>query len=630
MRAHPNRRFLLLATALSTAFGSTMVPAIAQAQPNELSSNLSSNLSPQGKRTPPTEGVAEKAPEGVSIEKWEWLNSHRVALFIRSEAMPEELVQVQVLLARDWYSHPDQTYPELWALDGLRARNDHNGWTLETNIEKFAADKNVNVILPVGGESSFYSDWQSPDNGKHYMWESFLTKELVPLLKDELRSNGKRAVVGISMGGTAAVNLAERHPDLFSFVGSFSGYLDTTTAGMPEAIGAATRDAGGYNAEAMWGPYGSQDWIDHDPKLGLEYLKGKTVYVSAGSGHSDYNEPNSVAKAPALPAGIGLEILSRLTTQTFVKHAKDAGLNVITKFRPSGVHSWEYWQFEMLQAWPYIANALAIPEGDREALCNPVGAIGEATKDGALGSCINDEYDVPGGKAEDFRNGTAYWSPDTGAQLLIGAINGRYNALGGPASWLGFPTTGELTTPDGVGRYVHFQNGSIYWTPELGAVEVPRDMFDLWGTRDYERGDLGYPMAAPQQVDKGWVQQFQGGYIVRTPENKNFWLRGAIAAKYAEMKFADSELGWPKSNENLIKGGAFQEFTNGNIYWSPDTGAKFIRYGAIFDAWGKKAYEQGVYGYPRADFAPIPAGGEIMEFQNGTIRQVNGRIEESR
>lgn len=630
MRAHPNRRFLLLATALSTALGSTMVPAIAQAQPGELSSQLSGNLSPQGKRTAPTEGVADKAPEGVKIEKWEWLNSHRVALFIRSQAMPEELVQVQVLLARDWHSHPDKTYPELWALDGLRARNDHNGWTLETNIERFFADKNVNVILPVGGESSFYSDWQAPDNGKHYMWETFLTQELVPLLKENLRSNGKRAVAGISMGGTAAVNLAERHPDLFNFVGSFSGYLDTTTVGMPEAIGAATRDAGGYNAEAMWGPYGSQDWIDHDPKTGLEYLKGKTVYVSAGSGRSDFNEPNSVAKGPANPAGVGLEILSRLTTQTFLKRAEEAGLNVISKFRPSGVHSWEYWQFEMTQAWPYIANALAIPEEDRGALCNPVGAIAEATKDGALGTCVNDEYDVPGGKAEDFRNGTAYWSPETGAQLLIGAINGRYNALGGPASWLGFPVTGELKTPDEKGRYVHFQNGSIYWTPELGAVEIPKDMFDLWGTRDYERGDLGYPVAAPQAVGKGWVQQFEHGYIVRTPDNKNFWLRGAIAKKYADMKFADSELGWPKSNENLIKGGAFQEFTNGNIYWSPATDAKFIRYGAIFDAWGKKSYEQGVYGYPKADFAPIPAGGEIMEFQNGTIRQINGRIEESR
>ncbi|MCP5972589.1 hypothetical protein NL361_27515, partial [Klebsiella pneumoniae] len=33
------------------------------------------------------------------------------------------------------------------------------------------------------------------------------------------------------------------NPHLFNFVGSFSGYLDTTTRGMPEAIMAAQRDA---------------------------------------------------------------------------------------------------------------------------------------------------------------------------------------------------------------------------------------------------------------------------------------------------------------------------------------------------------------------------------------------------
>lgn len=42
------------------------------------------------------------------------------------------------------------------------------GWTIETNIEQFYADKNTIVVLPVGGESSFYSDWEQPNNGKNY------------------------------------------------------------------------------------------------------------------------------------------------------------------------------------------------------------------------------------------------------------------------------------------------------------------------------------------------------------------------------------------------------------------------------------------------------------------------------
>lgn len=603
-----------------------------------LSSNrggLSDNIRPSDppKRTPievDKNPQIPGLPEGVSVDRIEWLTNRRVAVFIRSAAMPEQLMQVQILLARDWHSNPQAKFPEVWALDGLRARDDENGWTIETNIEQFYADKNVNVILPVGGESSFYSDWQRPNNGKNYKWETFLTKELIPVLNNEFRSNNSRAVVGISMGGTAAINLAERNPHLFKFVGSFSGYLDTTTTGMPTAIKAAQMDAGGYDSEAMWGPAGSQDWIDHDPKLGIEALKDMTVYVSSGSGRDDFGNPESVAKGAANPAGVGLEVISRLSTQTFVDYASRTPVKPVVKFRPSGVHSWEYWQFEMTQAWPYIANALALAEADRGSDCNPVGAIAEATKSGVIGSCVNNEYDVADGKgkAEDFRGGTAFWSPKTGAYPLFGAILAKYSGLGGASSWLGFPTTGETKTPDGVGRFVHFENGSIYWTPQTGAYAIPGDMFKAWGENGYETGDLKYPVAEANQVGKGYVQKFQGGFLTRNPDKSHNIVHGAIAEKYGELGTATSALGYPKSNEIAIRGGFFQQFEKGNIYWSPETGAHVVLYGDIFEEWGKRGYEQGAMGWPTSDMREIPAGGLVIDFQHGTLEQVNGVVRE--
>ncbi|MCQ4614278.1 alpha/beta hydrolase-fold protein [Corynebacterium pseudogenitalium] len=603
-----------------------------------LSSNrggLSDNIRPSDppKRTPievDKNPQIPGLPQGVSVDRIEWLTNRRVAVFIRSAAMPEQLMQVQILLARDWHSNPQAKFPEVWALDGLRARDDENGWTIETNIEQFYADKNVNVILPVGGESSFYSDWQRPNNGKNYKWETFLTKELVPVLTNEFRSNNSRAVVGISMGGTAAINLAERNPHLFKFVGSFSGYLDTTTTGMPTAIKAAQMDAGGYDSEAMWGPAGSQDWIDHDPKLGIESLKDMTVYVSSGSGRDDFGNPESVAKGAANPAGVGLEVISRLSTQTFVDYASRTPVKPVVKFRPSGVHSWEYWQFEMTQAWPYIANALALAEADRGSDCNPVGAIAEATKSGVIGSCVNNEYDVADGKgkAEDFRGGTAFWSPKTGAYPLFGAILAKYSGLGGASSWLGFPTTGETKTPDGVGRFVHFENGSIYWTPQTGAYAIPGDMFKAWGENGYETGDLKYPVAEANQVGKGYVQKFQGGFLTRNPDKSHNIVHGAIAEKYGELGTATSALGYPKSNEIAIRGGFFQQFEKGNIYWSPETGAHVVLYGDIFEEWGKRGYEQGAMGWPTSDMREIPAGGLVIDFQHGTLEQVNGVVRE--
>ncbi|AWB84845.1 alpha/beta hydrolase-fold protein [Corynebacterium liangguodongii] len=626
----------LIAAALPTVLvvGASATPANGQSSiPGLSSSGLSDNIRPSDppKRTPievDRNPQIPGLPAGVSVDRIEWLTNRRVAVFIRSAAMPEELIQVQILLARDWHSNPQAKFPEVWALDGLRARDDENGWTIETNIEQFYADKNVNVILPVGGESSFYSDWQRPNNGKNYKWETFLTKELVPVLDNEFRSNGKRALVGLSMGGTAAVNLAERNPHLFSFVGSFSGYLDTTTAGMPQAIAAAQLDAGGYDSTAMWGPAGSQDWIDHDPKLGIENLKNMTVYVSSGSGRDDFGEANSVARGRANLAGVGLEVISRMSTQTFVSHAEKAGVEPIVRFRPSGVHSWEYWQFEMTQAWPYIADSLQLSQADRGADCLPIGAIAEATKSGIIGTCVNNEYDVPGGKAEDFRGGTAYWSPETGAHALFGAILARYAEFGGPQGWLGFPLTGETVAPDGKGRFVHFQNGSIYWTPETGAHAIPGDMFKEWGHSGYERGPLGYPVEEAKQVGNGFVQKFQGGYLTRNPDGSNAIVHGAIGAKYAEMGTATSELGYPKGGERAVSGGFFQEFEKGNIYWSPSSGAHAIYYGEIFDAWGKERWEQGRLGWPTSDMRAIPAGGLTIDFQHGSLDQVNGRVVE--
>lgn len=569
-------------------------------------------------------------PSGVDIDRVEWLTDRRIAVFIKSAAMPEKPIQVQILLARDWHSNKDAKFPEVWALDGLRAIEEESGWTLYTNIEQYFADKNVNVILPVGGESSFYTDWEKPDNGKNYKWETFLTQELPAVLQNGYRSNGQRGILGISMGGTAAMNIAQHRPEMFNFVGSFSGYLDTTSSGMPAMIDAALKDGGGYSAEAMWGPYGSQRWIDNDPKLGIEALKGKTVYVSAGSGRDDYGEPGSVAEGPAEVSGMGLEVISRMTTQTFVDRAKKANVDVTAMFRPSGIHNWPYWQFELTQAWPHIADSLAIDEKDRGAECTTGSVFSELTQDGAYGSCLNNEYDVPGGKAQDFRQGRAYWSEHTGAHMLIGRIAAHYSELGGTESWLGFPTTGELATADGVGRFVHFEHGSIYWTPETNAHAVPKDMMEAWGRVKHEQGALKYPVADPEENQGHVVQKFQGGYVVRTKDNDAFTVQGIIAQKYGELETVASKLGAPKSNEIPVDGGAMQKFDNGYIYWSPSTGAHVVMQGDIYEAWGAKGHEQGEFGFPISDQTQIPAGGEMVEFQHGVIKQVNGRIVEEK
>ncbi len=52
-------------------------------------------------------------------------------------------------------------------------------WYNNTDVTNFFADKHVNVVLPVGGKYSMYTDWDADDPvlGRN-KWQTFLTREL--------------------------------------------------------------------------------------------------------------------------------------------------------------------------------------------------------------------------------------------------------------------------------------------------------------------------------------------------------------------------------------------------------------------------------------------------------------------
>lgn len=595
---------LPIAAGLTTAGTAAAAPAPAQAAP-----------------------AATQNPTGAAVTKVDWLSERRVALWVNSPAMGTP-IQVQILLARDWNVNPSASFPSVWMLDGLRATDNENAWTYETDAESFYADKNVNVILPVGGQSSFYSDWLQPDNGKNYQWETFLTKELPPILEKDWRTTQTRGVVGLSMGGTSAMFLTARNPGFFKFAASLSGILTTTSLGMPQAIQFAMTDAGGYNSAAMWGPPSNPQWAAHDPYALAEKLKGVSLYVSSGSGTTGpYDQPSGIPGVSTNYAGMGLEILARLTSQTFATKLNQLGIPAQVNYRPSGTHSWPYWQFELHQLWPQLANAIGV-EVEKPA-CGTSGEIGAtAAANGWIGDCITPEYSVAGGLAQDFRNGRIYFTSGTGAQPVAGRIAGAYMNTGAAAGPLGFPRTPELGTPDGRGRFNHFQNGSIYWTPQTGAHPVSGDILAEWSAQGWESGPLGYPtadeIATPGKPGK--VQGFEIGAMYSSANGTHAVL-GMIMGKYGELGWENGWLGFPKSNEVPIKdNGRFTEFEGGNIYWSPGTGAWSVENGPLFDGWKSVGYEGGRLGFPISDKFDIP-GGVQQNFQFGYITVIGDKTE---
>lgn len=122
------------------------------------------------------------------------------------------------------------------------------------------------------------------------------------------------------------------------------------------------------------------------------------------------------------------------------------------------------------------------------------------------------------GTSRDFTGGSIYWSPGTGAHEVHGDIRVKYAQLGGSRGFLGYPVTDELGCPDGVGRYNHFEGGSIYWTPQTGPHEVHGAIRDQWANMGWENCYLRYPTSDERGEGNSRNSQFQGGYISWSPE----------------------------------------------------------------------------------------------------------------
>lgn len=84
------------------------------------------------------------------------------------------------------------------------------------------------IATPDVGPFSFYLD----DHARGYAWESFITRRFVP----QLQAAGRVAIVGVSMGGYAALKLAFEHPQQFAAVAAVSPMIEPYAERHPDAV----------------------------------------------------------------------------------------------------------------------------------------------------------------------------------------------------------------------------------------------------------------------------------------------------------------------------------------------------------------------------------------------------------
>ncbi|SDP39696.1 PQQ-like domain-containing protein [Arthrobacter sp. ok909] len=247
---------------------------------------------------------------------------------------------------------------------------------------------------------------------------------------------------------------------------------------------------------------------------------------------------------------------------------------------------------------------------------DPIAAYAWKTNAGRPGSILGRsltlEYDVAGGKCQDYDRGVICWSPATGAHSVIGAIYARYKALGGAAGFLGFPTSDEQASPDGIGKYSHFSGSggaSIYATPTTGAHYVLGAIRAKWMALGAETGPLGYPITDEKRAADG-VGRYSdfsgagGSSIYSTKITGAHVVQGAIRAKWRALGAESGPLGYPITDEKRTSDGLgrYSDFSGAggsSIYCTKITGAHWIT-GAVRTKWAAMGRETGL-GYPTTD-----------------------------
>ena len=204
---------------------------------------------------------SESSADGSYIESVERINGRQQIVNVYAASM-DRTVPIQVITPAD-NSVPR---PILYLLNGAGGGEDSATWEYQTDVVDFFQDKNVNVVTPVGGRLSYYTDWEKEDPklGKN-MWSTFLGKELPPLLNKQLGSNGDQSLAAISMSGTSVLNLAIEYPGFYKSVAAYSGCAQTSDPLGQQFVRTTTEWIGGVDdIQNMWGPFDSDGWREHD------------------------------------------------------------------------------------------------------------------------------------------------------------------------------------------------------------------------------------------------------------------------------------------------------------------------------------------------------------------------------
>lgn len=283
--------------------------------------------------------------------------------------------------------------PVLYLVNGAGGGEDSATWQAQSDVKQFMSDKDAWTVTPIGGAFSYYTDWQkhdpnvqtrfARDTKRPMAFETYLAKELPDLFESHYGGNTGdargRGLAAISMTATSVLTIAQKHPGRFDAIGSYSGCAETSTPIGHEFINIVTGMRGGADLNNMWGPFpgepraGTNSWFDNDPVWGAWRFKEQmdrgqlpAMFISTGNGlpgpHESLENWRLRNSIPALAnqaiVGGVIEAATQYCTANLARRFGELGIPAHFDFAPNGTHSWGYWEDDLKQSWPMMANAM--------------------------------------------------------------------------------------------------------------------------------------------------------------------------------------------------------------------------------------------------------------------------------
>ena len=228
-------------------------------------------------------------------------------------------------------------------------------------------DSKYNLVTIVGSTPAWTSNWESPpldadgnpltnSSGGTYnpQRETFVGEELPDYLNENFSVDKTgNAIVGLSMSGGQAANLALKYPEVFKVAMSISGYYQTNNPVgwmlIPYILSQRQGISNGF--DGLWGNplLAGNKWADNDVAGRLFGTKDndQTFIISTGNGliasQAEWDELMALGGIGEAVMGSALEFVSFVSAGLLDIEAKVFGLPVEFIYT-DGAHTWQRWR----------------------------------------------------------------------------------------------------------------------------------------------------------------------------------------------------------------------------------------------------------------------------------------------